>query len=336
MMQKKKLKAGILKRSSSDLFSQEILDSLGILDWGYTEESIPHTFEHYKAWTQNSAGSLNYLKDHRLSLRSDIKKVYPEFQAALVFLFDYQSEKKYLLNHDLHLVAGYSLAYSGEDYHFEIAKRLKTLFDFLNLEDSEFKISLDIQPILERDLAFRAGLGWFGKNSMLISREHGSYFLIGSLLLNQKLDLDKGQISTDHCGKCTMCIEACPTQAIDPEKRTIKADLCLSTFTIETMHEADAPAGYENSRGEIFGCDICQDICPWNHKVLRTKDIEPFMSSKSLHLIEWLQRDPKLIIAELDMMSKRGVKKFFQGSVFERPGKVGWIKNLKAKLKLNI
>ena len=314
------------------LFAKELLDSLGILDWGYTEESLPHTFKEFESWSKTDAGSLNYLQDHRRDLRSDITKVYPEFQSALVFLFSYQEEKKYLLNQNNTSIAGYSVGFNGEDYHFEIARRLKVLFDTLDLEKPDFKISLDIQPILERDLAFRAGLGWFAKNSMIISREHGSYFLIGSILLNQKLSITSRELNPDHCGKCTLCIDACPTAAINPETRTIKADLCLSTFTIEMMNDVHPPAGYENSRGEVFGCDICQDVCPWNKKVLRTKEITPFMSLRALRMIEWLQRDPKMIMEELDMMSKRGVKKFFQGTVFERPGKMGWIKNLKAKL----
>lgn len=314
------------------LFAKELLDSLGILDWGYTEESLPRTFKEFESWSKTDAGSLNYLQDHRRDLRSDITKVYPEFQSAIVFLFSYQEEKKYLLDQKNTSIAGYSVGFNGEDYHYEIARRLKILFDTLDLEKPDFKISLDIQPILERDLAFRAGLGWFAKNSMIISREHGSYFLIGSILLNQKLHITPRELSPDHCGKCTLCIDACPTAAINPDTRTIKADLCLSTFTIEMMNDVTPPTGYENSRGEVFGCDICQDVCPWNKKVLKTKEITPFMSLRSLRMIEWLQRDPKLIMEELDMMSKRGVKKFFQGTVFERPGKMGWIKNLKAKL----
>lgn len=314
------------------LFAKELLDSLGILDWGYTEESLPHTFKEFELWSKTDAGSLNYLQDHRRDLRSDITKVYPEFQSALVFLFSYQEEKKFLLDQNNTSIAGYSVGFNGEDYHYEIARRLKVLFDTLDLEKPDFKISLDIQPVLERDLAFRAGLGWFAKNSMIISREHGSYFLIGSILLNQKLSITSRELNPDHCGKCTLCIDACPTAAINPETRTIKADLCLSTFTIEMMNDVHPPAGYENSRGEVFGCDICQDVCPWNKKVLRTKEITPFMSLRALRMIEWLQRDPKMIMEELDMMSKRGVKKFFQGTVFERPGKMGWIKNLKAKL----
>ena len=314
------------------LFSKELLDSLGILEWGYTEESSPHSFFQFESWANKDAGPLSYLQDHRLELRRDIKNVYPEFQSALVFLFSYQNEKKFLLENNRHEIAGYAVGFNGEDYHFEIGRRLKILFEHLNLPHADFKISLDIQPILERDLAFRAGLGWFGKNSMLISRDHGSYFLIGSLLLNQKLNVSPKEGSPDHCGKCSLCIDACPTQAINPETRTIQASLCLSTFTIETMNEASAPPGYEKSRGEIFGCDICQDVCPWNKKVIRLKDLSGDINREVQRLMNWLSQDPQVIMKELEVMSKRGVKKFFQGTVFERPGKIGWIKNLKAKL----
>lgn len=316
------------------LFSPQLLDSLGILDWGYTEESSARSFEQFRSWAGTDAGPLNYLTDHRLEMREDIKKIYPEFESALVFLFSYHNEKKYLIDHNSYEVAGYAMGFNGEDYHFEIARRLKTLFESLTIPGLEFKISLDIQPILERDLAFRSGLGWFGKNSMLISRDHGSYFLIGSLLLNKKLEVSESKLSVDHCGKCTLCIDACPTDAINIETRTIKAALCLSTFTIETMKEASPPAGYEKSRGELFGCDICQDVCPWNKKVLRLKDFSQPLSEQSQKLMEWLQQDPAVIIKQLEVMSKRGVKKFFEGTVFERPGKIGWIKNLQAKLKL--
>lgn len=315
------------------LFSKKLLDSLGILDWGYTEESSPQSFDQFKSWAESpDSNPLTYLQDHRLDLRRDIKEVYPEFQSALVFLFSYQEEKKYLIEEGHNQVAGYSLGFNGEDYHFEIPRRLKTLYDLLALENSEFKISLDIQPVLERDLAFRAGLGWFGKNSMIISREHGSYFLIGTLLLNQKLNLKTKELTPDHCGKCRQCVDDCPTNAIDVETRTIKASLCLSTFTIEMMSEVDPPAGYEKSRGEIFGCDICQDVCPWNKKIIKTKELTGSLSSASHKLLEWLSKEPQEMINELEVMSKRGVRKFFAGTVFERPGKIGWIKNLKAKL----
>src|SRR5690606_21900042 len=183
----------------------------------------------------------------------------PEFQSALVFLFSYQEAKKWLMENKEYTVAGYSLGFGGEDYHRALKSRLQRIAESLNRPEIKIFFSLDAQPIMERDLAYRAGLGWFGKNSMLISRKEGSYFIIGSILFSEKLEVEPNQIELDHCGKCNACAESCPTEAIDPQTRTLISEKCISTFTIETFKEAPAPDGFEKSRGEIFGCDICQD-----------------------------------------------------------------------------
>jgi len=167
--------------------SQDSLSSLGILDWGYTEESQPHSLKHYEQWVkQDLQGPLTYLADHRKELRGDLKNIYPEFQSALVFLFSYQEAKKWLLDNNRHEVAAYSLGFEGQDYHNVLKERLSSIFEHLKHShpDLERFIALDAQPVLERDLAMRAGLGWFGKNSILIHQKEGSYFIISSLLLN--------------------------------------------------------------------------------------------------------------------------------------------------------
>jgi epoxyqueuosine reductase len=172
--------------------SKDSLESLGILEWGYTEESLPLSFNQFEQWIHSGQqGPLNYLADHRKNLRSDLRHVYPEFQSALVFLFSYQEAKKWLLENNRHEVAAYALGFEGEDYHTALKSRLDQVFEDLKKQSPHLErfISLDAQPILERDLALRAGLGWFGKNSMLINQKEGSYFIIGSLLLNQKLAL---------------------------------------------------------------------------------------------------------------------------------------------------
>ena len=181
--------------------------------------------------------------------------------------------------------------------------------------------------MLERDLAQRAGLGWFGKNSMIINREFGSYQLIGSLLLNKKLELATKDIETDHCGTCTRCIDACPTNAIHQTERTVFSDRCISTFTIEMFKEVEPPKGYAKNSHEVFGCDICQEVCPWNRKPL--KNIESIQESR---LVNFFNRDLNLIISELEKMSNKGFKTFFKGTSFERVGKRGLIKNLRPYL----
>ncbi len=309
------------------VLSKEFLNSLGILDWGYTEEAVPVSFDRFQTWISKSFhGHLSYLSDHRKELREDLKKVYPDFQSALVFLFSYQPTKKWMIENNRHEIAAYAFGFEGEDYHLNIKRKLKIIADHLGVN---FNYSLDAQPILERDLAFRAGLGWFGKNSMLINRKHGSYFIIGSLILDKKLPLHNEKFEADHCGTCMACVDACPTLAIDPITRTLIAQKCISTFTIETMKEIDPPLGLEKSRGEIFGCDICQDVCPWNKKSLLK--VSAFL--KLNDQFEFLKKlfyeiSKEHLAATINSFSARGWRKKLFGTPFDRPGKRGWLKNL--------
>ena len=314
-------------------FDKDFLESLGILEWGYTEESIPHSFDRYEKWsTADLHAPLVYLADHRKELRRDLKNVFPEFNSALVFLFSYQPAKKWLLENNHHEVAAYSVGFGGEDYHHQLKKRLEIISAELKKTRPELKtfMTLDAQPVLERDLAFRAGLGWFGKNSMLINQKVGSYFIIGSLLLDQTLDVATTSSDIDHCGQCNACVEACPTDAINPETRTLIANKCISTYTIEIFKDAPAPAGFDHSRGEIFGCDICQDVCPWNKKPLQKISASLTFQDRFLFLRDWLLEWPKeKLQAAIFEDTNRGLKRKLFGTAFERPGREGWLKNLK-------
>jgi epoxyqueuosine reductase len=183
---------------------------------------------------------------------------------------------------------------------------------------------------LERDLAFRAGLGWFGKNSMLIHQKEGSYFIIGSILLSEKLPIIISTLDVDHCGHCVACADACPTKAINLNTRTIEASLCISTYTIEVFKDAPAPAGFSHSRGEVFGCDICQDVCPWNRKPLSRVLSELKLNDAFVHLKEWFFEWPReKWIKFIENETNRSFKKKLFGTPFDRPGKQGWLKNLK-------
>ncbi len=313
------------------MISPELLKELGIVDWGYTEENLPVSFSRYDEWVKaGDHGTLSYLSDHRKDLRDDLKKLYPSFQSAIVFLFSYRPAKKWLLENNRHEIASYALGFGGEDYHHSLKRSLQSILEELKKENPKLEgfFTLDAQPVLERDLAFRAGLGWFGKNSMLIHRTEGSYFIIGSILLNEKLPLTIKSQDTDHCGQCRACVEACPTLAIDEETRTLKADRCISTFTIELMKEAPAPAGMEKSRGEVFGCDICQDVCPWNTKPLvRTPASLSF--EKFPKVATLFSSSPEELLQFFENESGRGVQKQLEGTALARPGKKGWLKNLK-------
>ena len=187
-------------------------------------------------------------------------------------------------------------------------------------------------PVLERDLAARAGLGFFGKNSMMISKEHGSFFMLGSLLINKKLKLPLRPYELDHCGSCTACLEVCPTDAIIETKRQIDASKCISTYTIEIFKDEQAPENYQNVKEEVFGCDLCQDVCPWNQRIDKNLEAQDYVPSELNQKVfdQFLLKKDELVIDDLQSMSGRGFRTKFKGSTIARTGRVGMLKNFKA------
>lgn len=319
------------------------LEKLLVTDWGYTEELEPKSYEHYDQWINlGLAGDLKYLTDHRKDLRKTLKNLWPKSQSALVFLFSYFDDKvavdKYLAQHaqwNEKKISGYVFGFYGDDYHHVLMQNLMEIGEFLKkrFPNLEYKVAIDIHPNLDRDLAYRTGLGWFAKNSMLISKKHGSFTLIGSLVLNQKLELTTTKMETDHCGQCQKCIDSCPTSAIT-DQRTIDANKCISTFTIESFKEKERPKGFDSSSPWIFGCDICQDVCPWNKRILRQDLIkEKTLNAKQLSLLQfYLLRPVKHVLSDLKNMSKKEYLRKFARTSFERLGKNGMLKNLKTTI----
>ena len=309
-----------------EILTPELLELNGIVDWGYNESPDPSTYTEFLEWSQSSHSQpLSYLQDHRAIKRKSLLNVYPDFQSSISFLFSYSPKK---FDQDFKM-GNYIFACDGVDYHYELRERLESIGKKLC---SEYKTILDVEPVLERDLALKSGLGWFGKNSMLINRKHGSYFLIGSILFPHKAQQQiKSNIETDHCGNCTACIDQCPTEAIDPHSRTLIANKCISTFTIEIFKEHSAPDGYSEA-SEVFGCDICQDVCPWNRKILQ--DQTEFNGEKSLLIKNFFfDRKLEVVIEELENMSNREFRRLFAQTSLERTGRVGILKNLKPFLK---
>ena len=328
-------------------FDQKFLDRWNILDWGYTEELEARSFGYFSNWVQNAQhGSLKYLADERKDKRENLKSVYPECQSALVFLFDYNALRKTLnekrgqdksKDKSNGKIASYVYAFGGLDYHHAIAQALTECGKKLQESFPEllFKSTVDTAPILERDLAFRAGLGWFGKNSMLISRKGGSFNLIGTLLLNKKMNFKPNVIDSDHCGTCTACVTACPTNAIDPETRTLTAESCLSTFTIEHFKPLSAPAE-KFSYQEVFGCDICQDVCPWNQKTgVEQNNPNLILSSpQAQEIYNYFELRPiEESIQQLEAEGNRQYQRQWKKTALERTGRIGMLKNLKNILR---
>ncbi len=284
-------------------------------DYAYTEKLQAQTYERFEHWVQlGYSAELKYLQDHRKSMRENLKKYFPDAQSALVFLFPYQKHKSEKNT------AGFLSGFSDEDYHFILGKKLQLLGESLqaSLPGLEFKLALDMHPVLDRDLAYRAGLGFFGKNSMLIHPKLGSFFMIGSLILSQCLEHEQREVMQEFCGKCEACLKSCPTQALVAPK-ILDAKKCVSYFTLEVFKEGVAPKGAEN--GNYFlGCDTCQDVCPWNKKHLRRSEQNRWET--------YFSRPLSVLIEEIQNHSNKTYQAFFKRTGFERMGKRGMLKNL--------
>jgi epoxyqueuosine reductase len=323
----------------------EWLKQFGIVDFGYTEDLTPSSLKQYEEWVQkNHHYPLSYLADERKIKREHLSNFWSESQSALVFLFSYHQshtdlQSFYQSNKEWNglKLASFTLGFDGLDYHEVLKKKLNDIGEKIKVEyNVDYKFVLDTHPVLERDLAYRAGLGWFGKNSMLISKKHGSFVMIGSLLLNKKINIESRQLDVDHCGQCQKCVEACPTQAIDSETRTIKAFDCISTYTIEQFKESEPVSDKMNlSSGFIFGCDICQDVCPWNKRIDRLNHFKGQVFSDTGKMITdfFLKNDVSKVKDEVLKMSGGEFGRKFQQTSFFRSGKRGLLKNLLRYLK---
>ncbi|MBE0672110.1 MAG: tRNA epoxyqueuosine(34) reductase QueG [Anaerolineales bacterium] len=234
---------------------------LGFILAGVTSCDPPEHFNIFEAWlSENKHGTMNYLASERSRIRrADPKQILPECKSILVLALPYPplSQKK----EDEFQIAAYA---RGDDYHDIIPPRLKQIVEFIEEQIGSpiaSRYYTDTGPILERELAQRAGLGWIGKNSMLINPQAGSTFFLAEILLGIELEPDE-PLTTDHCGTCTRCIDACPTQCILPD-RTLEARRCISYLTIELKDEIPEELRPQMENW-IFGCDICQQVCPWN------------------------------------------------------------------------
>jgi len=268
----------LLKSSFSDLTAlkqaiKEKARQLGFALAGVTSSEPPAHYNIFEEWLKQSKhGTMQYLAEERsLIRRADPKQILPECKSILVlaipyspFLTDGQAPshnpREAYQDHDFH-IAAYAL---GDDYHNIIPPRLKQIVEFIEEQLGHpipNRYYTDTGPILERELAQRAGLGWIGKNSMLINPQAGSTFFLAEILLGIELEPDD-PFPTDHCGTCTRCLTACPTQCILSD-RSIDARRCISYLTIEL--KGDIPEDLRPQIGNwIFGCDVCQQVCPWN------------------------------------------------------------------------
>ncbi|MCC6137562.1 MAG: tRNA epoxyqueuosine(34) reductase QueG [Bdellovibrionaceae bacterium] len=246
---------------SQDLV-KHILHQHSISHYGFAPLTRPLSLDVYKNWlAEGHHADMDYLAAH-LAKKETPQLLSPTGKSAIVFTTPYPKLKEdFPLQHLK--VAKYA---QGHDYHYWLKEKVEAVCKDLKklVPNEEFVGFTESSPVLERDLAFQAGLGWFGKNSCIISRNEGSYFLIAEIYSSIALHAD-GPVSPDHCGTCNRCVEACPTEAI-LDNRTLDANKCISYWTIEAKTTPPIALA-KNFSSLFFGCDICQDVCPWNQKV---------------------------------------------------------------------
>ncbi|WP_286743325.1 MULTISPECIES: tRNA epoxyqueuosine(34) reductase QueG [Roseivirga] len=212
-----------------------------------------------EAWLKSGRhGQMKYMENH-FDKRLDPSKLVPGAKSVVSLLYNYYPQKDLAKEHPEHYkLAKYAY---GEDYHHVIKDKLKVFFEALKAEVGaiEGRLFVDSAPVMERQWAEKSGLGWVGKNTLLINKQAGSFFFLAELIIDLPLEPD-GPIK-DYCGTCTRCVDACPTDAITPY--ALDASKCISYLTIELKEEI--PTEFKDQMENwAFGCDICQDVCPWN------------------------------------------------------------------------
>jgi epoxyqueuosine reductase len=241
----------------------------------------------------------------------------PGAKSVISLLYNYYPEQD--LAQGSHLkIAKYAY---GEDYHFVVKDKLKLLFEAIeeNIGEVSGRVFVDSAPVMERAWAQKSGLGWIGKNSLLLNRSMGSFFFLAEVIIDLDLEYD-GPVK-DYCGTCTACMDACPTEAI-PEPYVVDGSKCISYFTIELKDEI--PSDVQGKLGNwVFGCDICQDVCPWN-SFAKPHSESRFLPSEDLK---------KLKTSEWKELTEDVFEKIFKHSPLKRTKHAGLKRNIEFVLK---
>lgn len=267
-------------------------------------------------------GKMGYM-ERTAEKRADPRLLLPSVRSVIATAINYYTP--YQHNDDCAKISRYAW---GEDYHDVLGKKLQALLDWIVEINpgAEGLVSVDAGSVMDKAWAVRAGLGWLGKHTNIISRSHGSWLFLGEILVNLELDYDQTRVA-DHCGSCTRCIDACPTQAIrDPY--VVDSRLCIAYATIELKDE-ELPEEIANNLGNwIFGCDICQDVCPWN-RFSQPTDEAAFEPRP-----EHLSPDLETLETQLSSMTPEEFKVKYRGSPILRPKLRGMLRNVRAASRL--
>ncbi len=275
----------------------------------YLEEEVPLLEKWLKKGYQ---GKMSYLENY-FEKRLNPSLLLEGLKSVISLSYNYYPQK--LQNPDSYHIAKYAY---GEDYHQVIKEKLLNLVQEIQEKTGEFsyRVFTDSAPVMERAWAQRSGLGWIGKNSLLLSKQKGSFFFLAEIICDLELEYDP-PFKTDHCGSCTRCIDACPTEAI-VDSKVIDSNKCISYLTIELKDEIG-----EEFQGKmqdwIFGCDICQDVCPWNRFSVPNTELKFEPKEELLHYTkkDWQELEEKMF------------QELFKNSAVKRTKFSGFQRNIK-------
>jgi len=296
----------------SQLVKQKALESgfdhCGIARAEFLEAEAPRL----EAWLkQGMHGEMAYMANH-FDKRLDPTKLVHGAKSVISLVYNY-FPKKDLAAKNSYKIAKYAY---GKDYHFIIKPKLKSILQAIQTEVGQVngRVFVDSAPVHERAWAAKAGLGWIGKNSLLLNKEMGSFFFLAEIILDLEMAYD-APIS-DHCGTCTACIDACPTDAI-PAPYVVDGSRCISYLTIELKNEI--PSGFSDQFEDwVFGCDICQDVCPWN-RFSKPHQEDAFVANDKISNLD--KRDWQEMTEDL-------FKEIFRGSAVKRTKYAGLKRNI--------
>lgn len=247
-------------------------------------EFLEDTAHQLEAWlNQGYHGNMQYMENH-FDKRLDPTKLVPGAKSVVTLMYSYYTEKE---QEDPTAPKISKYAY-GKDYHHVIKHKLKTLILFIEEQIGavEGRCFVDSAPVMERQWAKRSGIGWTGKNTLLIHPKAGSYFFLAELIIDLELEPDSPM--KDYCGRCTRCIDACPTEAISPQGYLVDGSKCISYLTIE-LKEAIPDSFQGKMDNWMFGCDVCQQVCPWNRfaKPHQEAQFEPHPDLLTMKKKDW-------------------------------------------------
>lgn len=289
------------------------IDKVGIVQ----AETLEHERDNLIAWLSNGFHANMSWMSREPEKRLDSRQIFPETRSVICAAFNYFTPHEHSNDPDCGKISRYAW---GDDYHDVVKAKLRSLLDWIKDVSPEIDgvVCVDTAPLMDKAWAVKAGIGWLGKHSNVITKEYGSWIFLGSILLNAELEYDE-HIVPDHCGNCTACIDACPTSAI-VEPYVVDAGKCISYATIELRDELIPDEIADNLNGWLYGCDICQDVCPWN-RFEQPSDRPEFAPRKN---------ETSLELATIEVMTHDEYVERFRRSAVKRAKLSGLKRNAKA------